>query len=252
MRVPKTEDYSHYGLVLPELLPYTARILPGLLLIGVCFALAREPLLRIVALVLGFVLIRDAMTPLGFWRIGTSGPAPWLRFADDAGLLLVFGAVTLLLTAAVLRLDGELRALVRWGRPITALAGLGGGLLIAGPVLLLSLSVPVAERGGPVAAGLLPALLFFALAGNLAEEVLFRGLLQGYLERSGPVRAALLSAVMFAACHAYLASTVTDLGWPLLAFTLYEGLICAFLRLRYGVLPAALAHGLAIFLLAAG
>ncbi len=82
--------------------------------------------------------------------------------------------------------------------------------------------------------------------------MLFRGLLQGYLERSGPVRAALLSAVMFAACHAYLASTVTDLGWPLLAFTLYEGLICAFLRLRYGVLPAALAHGLAIFLLAAG
>jgi hypothetical protein len=42
---------------------------------------------------------------------------------------------------------------------------------------------------------------------------------------------------------------VTDLGWPLLAFTLYEGLICAFLRLRSGVIAAALAHGTAIFLL---
>ncbi|MGI5268348.1 CPBP family glutamic-type intramembrane protease [Nonomuraea sp. CA-218870] len=240
--------------MLPDLLAYTVRVLPGLLLIGACFALAREPLLRIVALVLGFVLIRDAMTPLGFWRVGTAGPVPWLRFTDAPGILLVFGAATLALTATVLRLDDDLRALVRWGRPVTAIPGLAGGALIAAPVLLLSLSTPVAERGGPVAASLLPALLFFALAGNLAEEVLFRGFLQGHLERSGPgpVRAALLSAVMFAACHAYLASTVTDLGWPLPVFTLYEGLICAFLRLRHGVVAAALAHGVAIFLLSAG
>ena len=41
-------------------------------------------------------------------------------------------------------------------------------------------------------------------------------------------------------------------GWPLLAFTLWEGLICAFLRMRRGVIPAAIAHGLAIFLLSCG
>lgn len=57
---------------------------------------------------------------------------------------------------------------------------------------------------------------------------------------------------LFAACHAFLATTVTDVGWPLLAFTLWEGLICAFLRLRWGVIPAAIAHGLAIFLLSSG
>lgn len=45
---------------------------------------------------------------------------------------------------------------------------------------------------------------------------------------------------------------MTDVGWPLLAFTLWEGLICAFLRLRWGVIPAAIAHGLAIFLLSSG
>ncbi|MCG5219483.1 hypothetical protein [Streptosporangium sp. KLBMP 9127] len=54
---------------------------------------------------------------------------------------------------------------------------------------------------------------------------------------------------MVSACHVFLASTVTVVGWQLLAFTLYEGLICAFLRLRSGVI-AALAHGIAIFLLA--
>ncbi|MGW4793281.1 CPBP family glutamic-type intramembrane protease, partial [Nonomuraea sp. NPDC004297] len=129
--------------------------------------------------------------------------------------------------------------------------GLGGGVLAAGPVLLLSTATPQAGRGGAVAVALLPVLLLFSLSGNLAEEVLFRGFLQGRLERhAGPVRAALLSALLFAACHAFLASTVTDVGWPLLAFTLYEGLICAFLRLRDGVIAAALAHGVAIFLLA--
>ncbi|MEV0826883.1 CPBP family glutamic-type intramembrane protease [Nonomuraea rubra] len=242
--------------MLPELLAYGARILPGLLLIGGCFALARaerDPLLRIVTLVLGFVLIRDAMTPLGFWRLGVAGGVPWLRFTDQQGILLLFGLGTVLLTAGLLLADSGLRSLVRWGRfgPATAGWGVGGGALAAAPVLLLSLPAPQDGRGGAVAVTLLPVLLLFALAGNLAEEVLFRGFLQGWLEqRAGAVRAALLSAALFAACHVFLASTVTDAGWPLLLFTLYEGLICAFLRLRSGVIAAALAHGTAIFLLA--
>jgi len=45
---------------------------------------------------------------------------------------------------------------------------------------------------------------------------------------------------------------VTDAGPPLLLFTLYEGLICAFLRMHRGVVPAVIAHGLAIFLIGAG
>ncbi|GAA4906667.1 membrane protease YdiL (CAAX protease family) [Nonomuraea thailandensis] len=243
--------------MLPELLAYGARTLPGLLLIGGCFALARgerDPLLRIVTLILGFVLIRDAMTPLGFWRLGVAGGAPWLRFTGQAGILLLFGLGTVLLTAGLLRADAGLRSLVRWGRfgPAAAGWGVGGGVLAAAPVVLLSLPTPLSGRGGAVAVTLLPVLLLFSLAGNLAEEVLFRGFLQGRLEQQfGAVRAALLSASLFAACHVFLASTVTDAGWPLLAFTLYEGLICAFLRLRSGVVAAALAHGTAIFLLAA-
>ena len=102
-------------------------------------------------------------------------------------------------------------------------------------------------------AGLLAALLFLALAGNFAEEVLFRGLLQGRLERTaGPVRAAALSALLFAACHVFLATTVTDVGLPLLAFTLYEGAVCALVRMRRGVCSRGPDHGLGIFLIASG
>ncbi|MGP3931932.1 CPBP family glutamic-type intramembrane protease [Nonomuraea sp. KM88] len=243
--------------MLPDLLAYGLRILPGMVLLGACFTLAgagRDPLLRILILIFGFVLIRDAMTPLGFWRLGAVGGVPWLRFTDQAGILLLFGLGTAALTAAVLGLDSGLRSLVRWGRftPVTLVRGIGGGVLAAAPVLLLSLPTPLSARGGAVAVSLLPVLLLFSLAGNLAEEVLFRGFLQGRLEQhAGRIRAASLSALLFAACHAFLASTVTDVGWPLLVFTLYEGLICAFLRLRSGVIAAALAHGSAIFLLAA-
>ncbi|MEU6726468.1 CPBP family glutamic-type intramembrane protease [Nonomuraea wenchangensis] len=242
--------------MLPDLLAYGVRILPGLLLIGACFTLARaerDPLSRILTLIFGFILIRDAMTPLGFWRLGTAGGVPWLRFTDQAGILLLFALGTVALTAVVLKLDSGLRALVRWGRftPVTLAWGSGGGVLAAAPALLLSAPAPLSARGGAVAVTLLPVLLLFSLAGNLAEEVLFRGFLQGRLEQHGNgTRAALLSALLFAACHAFLASTVTDVGWPLLAFTLYEGLICAFLRLRSGVIAATLAHGTAIFLLA--
>ncbi|RCV52906.1 CPBP family intramembrane glutamic endopeptidase [Marinitenerispora sediminis] len=243
---------------LTDLLSYTARILPGLALIAACLLLARgrtDPLLPIGLLVLGFVLIRDTMTPTGLWRLGTAGYGVWLRLSDDAVVLTVFGVLTLALTAAVLVWAPRLRALVVWGRPsaVTLAVGAGGGVLAAAPVLALTAPVPLAERGGAVALGLLPFLLWFSMAGNLAEEVLFRGLLQGRLERDvSPLRAALLSAAVFAACHVFLATTVTDIGWPLLAFTLYEGLICALLRMRHGVVPAALAHGTAVFLLAAG
>lgn len=242
-----------------DLVAFSARVLPGLILITGCLALVRagrDPWPRIMVLILGFVLLRDAMTPAGLWQFGlVEGTVPWLRFTDDAVVLLVLGAATLALTAAILRLDGQLRALVRWGRVSTAAFALGiaGGILAAAPVLAIAVLWPLEQRGGPVAVSLLPALLFFALAGNLFEEVLFRGFVQGRLEQEfGALRAALSSGVLFAACHAFLASTVTDVGWPLLLFTLYEGLICAFLRMRYGVLSAALAHGLAIFLLSSG
>ena len=66
------------------------------------------------------------------------------------------------------------------------------------------------------------------------------------------LRAAFATATLFAACHLFLAYTVTSVGWPLIAFTLWEGLICALLRWRIGLVPAILAHATAIFLLTSG
>ncbi|WP_449062965.1 hypothetical protein [Planomonospora algeriensis] len=125
--------------MLPDVLTYAVRLLPGLLLIGTCAALMRsdrDPLLRIMMLVLGFMLIRDAMTPSGLWRLGAVGAVPWLRFTDQAGILLTFGAGALALTALVLRLDRDLRVLVRWGRFGCAAIGLGlGGCAAVGPAV---------------------------------------------------------------------------------------------------------------------
>lgn len=246
---PAREAFGEYGML----------VLPGLALMALCLGLARadrDPLLRTVVLVLGFVLIRDAMTPTGLWSFGVVEGAgvPWLRMSQDPWVLVGFGLGSLLVAGAVL-LDPDLRGLVRWGRVDPGTMGLGvlGGVLAAAPILALSIGQPVEARGGAVGTGLLPALAFMALAGNFLEEVIFRGFLQGRLEQAmAPVRAALLSGVLFAACHAYLATTVTDVGWPLLAFTLLEGLVCALLRQWRGLVPAVLAHGLAIFLVSSG
>ncbi|WP_309109608.1 CPBP family intramembrane glutamic endopeptidase [Pseudomonas brassicacearum] len=90
----------------------------------------------------------------------------------------------------------------------------------------------------------------FALGGSALEEVLFRGMLQGLLERhTSPIRAALGSAIAFSACHLYLAFMLTQVGWPILAFTFFEGLVCASVRLKWGTVPAIAAHGTAIGLL---
>ena len=46
--------------------------------------------------------------------------------------------------------------------------------------------------------------------------------------------------------------TVSDIGYPLLVFTLWEGTIAGIVGARGGVIPATLTHGGAIFLLSSG
>src|SRR5204863_165085 len=108
-------------------------------------------------------------------------------------------------------------------------------------------------RGGAVPARTVPAVLVFALLGNLFEETIFRGYVYGHLAQSmTPTEAAIASGVVFAFCHIYLALTVTGVGYPLLAFTLWEGVIAGLVGSRGGVLSSTLTHGGAIFLLSSG
>jgi membrane protease YdiL (CAAX protease family) len=95
--------------------------------------------------------------------------------------------------------------------------------------------------------------LAFALLGNLLEETLFRGYVLGLLALNMTrIEAGVASGLVFAFCHVYLATTVTAVGYPLLVFTLWEGTIAGVVGARSGVLPAALTHGGAIFMLSSG
>lgn len=241
-----------------DLLEYAVRVTPGFVLFVAVWVVLRGPALvaRIAVLIAGFISLRDAMTPLGFWSFGQSGAGLWVRFADDAALLLVLGATSVLLVGVVHRFAPEqLRKHVQWGRvDVRSVAlGLVGAAVVVVPFAVLYRFVPLDERGGPVAVSLLPALLVFALAGNFLEEVLFRGYLQGQLSRThSPGRTVVASGLFFAAGHVFLASTVTAVGLPLLAFTLLEGLVCAEVARRRGVVASTVAHGVAIFALASG
>lgn len=197
------------------------------------------------------------MTPLGLWRIGT-WPTFWLRLPDDPVLLLALAAGVGALVVAIVRVESGLRGVLVWQKgPIGPAigGGLGGAALVAAPVVVLALSsdVPLIARGGSVPASHLVPLAVFALVGNLYEELLFRGYVQGALERSvGTPRAILLSGLAFSLGHIFLATTVTGAGWPVLAFTAYEGWIAAALRARFGLVAATVAHGGGIFLIASG
>lgn len=244
---------------LHDLAAYGWRVFPGLLVIAVTYAFVprKADAAKVFLLVSGFLLVRDAMTPAGFWQIGVTPATVWLRFADSGLLLFILGNLSLFSTLFILFINRKgLNSHIRWfgEKPVrSAAAGIFGALLVAGPFLLSCWFVPIGERGGPFPGQLLPALLFFALAGNSLEEVLFRGYVQGMFERkAGPWRAAILSGFLFAAGHVFLSATVTDLGPFVLVFTLHEGLVCAIVRMRHGVAASTLTHGLAVFLLAAG
>lgn len=232
------------------LLDYGAYLAPGLLLFGLWFALTPRTLvaMRILILLAAFVLMRDAMTPLRMWALGSEMQ---IAFSANPVVLATLGGLSLLLIAGLARLAPQLWALVVWyrGTRLTGLLmGLAAGCLIG---------VPLRAYQGIDAQQIpgywlwLPGMIVLAYGANALEEVLFRGFLQGHLEQQvEPIRAALISGVAFAACHSFLALSVTQLGWPVLLFTLVEGLACALVRMRYGVVPATACHGTAILLIA--
>ena len=201
--------------LIAAILDYVWRVTPGLLVIIVTYGvLPKQALLtRIFLLIFAFLLVRDAMTPVGFWQLGVYNHVIWLRFADHALLLIILGAISLLMTLLVMRFNPELNRYLVWfgkNKIFSLFIGLAASIVVVAPVYLMYLFIPLEERGGPVTASLLIPLLFLALCGNWLEEVLFRGYLQGYLtQRTGAKKAVLLSGLLFAVGHVFLSATVT-------------------------------------------
>lgn len=228
------------------LVHYGFYLLPGLILFGLWFGFTPKTLpgLRIVILLLAFVLMRDAMTPLGMWSLSREVQ---IEFTANPWVLAALGGLSLGLIALLARLAPELwqlTVLFKGNRWAGLAVGLGAGCLIGLPLRLY-------QGIEPVYWAWLMGMLVLAYCANALEEVLFRGFLQGYLEQHvTPLRAALLSGLAFAACHSFLALSVTQLGWPVLAFTLIEGLACGLVRMRYGVVAATATHGTTILLIA--
>lgn len=229
---------------------YATHLAPGVLLFGLWFALTPRALtaMRILMLLMAFVLMRDVMTPLGLWALGGEVQ---IAFSENAFVLAALGGLSVVTIMLLSRVAPDLWSLIRWfidNPGVGLLVGLGVGCVIGVPLRVYQGIEASAIHGYWV---WLPGMVVLAFGANALEEVLFRGFLQGYLEQhTAALRAALISGVAFAACHTFLALSVTQLGWPVLVFTLVEGLACALVRMRYGVLPAAIAHGTAIVLIA--
>jgi hypothetical protein len=239
------------------LIEYVGRIWPaGILTVILFLGVRPRRELRIVIYVALFVLLRDAMTPLGLWTFGSNDGVFWLRMSENNGFLVTFGLSAALLTLAVYHFDRPNRDLWMWfeGNRARGLAlGIAGALLVVLPPAIAYRFQPIAVRGGAVATSQLVPLLVFAITGNFMEGGLFRGYILGTVRRRYPrVTAGVLSGVFFAFCHLFLALTVTDVGWPLLAFTLWEGAIAGVIGAFVGVIPATITHGGAIFLLSSG
>lgn len=234
---------------LAVLLDYVRYLLPGLTLFGLWFALTpkTQTALRIVILLLAFVLMRDAMTPLGMWSL--NGDLQ-IGFLANPFVLAVLGVSSLGLVAVLARQLPDLWQLVVLFKD-HRLVGLAVGIVVGCLIGLPLRSYQGAELALAGGWTWLLGMAVLAYGANALEEVLFRGFLQGYLERYvNALRAALISAMAFSALHAFLALSVTQLGWPVLLFTLIEGLACGLVRMRYGVVASTATHGTAIWLIA--
>jgi len=241
------------------LLNYAGRLWPGVAAgLGLIAILKKKapPEARLVVYILLFIVLRDALAPSGLWHIGTM-PVIWMRFARDPFVLYLLGAFSLALVYAVQRFEPELARLVVWRRKpwVHALPlGLAGGLVVGAPAAIFAFFVPAWVRGGAVNVALWFPILWLTLTGNLVEELLFRGYLQAWFEKTLGVRAAILATgVAFAAAHGVLAAQLAGFGPVILiGFCLYEGLICAWIRSKDGIIASTLAHGIGLFIVSTG
>lgn len=101
-----------------SLVEYFLRIAPGFGLLAAIFLLIRKKSLELslLILVLGFILLRDAMTPVGFWDFGaTDSFIFWMRFISDPMILIALGVSSFMLTAGVISINKKANKLIHWG-----------------------------------------------------------------------------------------------------------------------------------------
>ncbi|MGL1893047.1 MAG: CPBP family glutamic-type intramembrane protease [Spirochaetaceae bacterium] len=242
-----------------ELFDYLIRISPGFLMaIILLFLLKRKsPLLHLMIFIFLFIFTRDAMTPLNLWSFGTEGFF-WLRFTNNWIVILTSGFSSLVIIYLMNIVSPELKSVIVWqknNKMVGVLIGITSAIIVTLPLIIIQINIPIELRGGVVSRSQIPLLLFLALTGNFYEEVLFRGFLQGWLEAKlmiSKYKSAILSGFFFGFGHLFLAFTVTDIGWQIIIFATWEGCIAGLVRSKYGVIPATLTHGLAIFILSSG
>jgi uncharacterized protein len=235
---------------------FLTRVAPALVLGAMMlFLTRRDARQRIVIYLAMFTLLRDVMTPLGLWSFGREGFF-WIRLSSDPWFLVLFGLSCLALSVGCYYFDQENQALIKWTRGKVAVGllwGIAGMVVVVAPLAAVYQFTPIEDRGGTVPFRIIPAILVFALLGNLFEETLFRGYVLGLLaQKMTPIQAGICSGVVFSFCHIFLAITVTDIGYPLLVFTLWEGVIAGIVGAMGGVIPSTLTHGGTIFLLSSG
>ncbi|RQO47703.1 hypothetical protein DBV14_20530 [Variovorax sp. KBW07] len=241
-------------MVSSSLFGYLVSILPAGLLALVLLLLIPRALVgaRLAVHIVFFVVARDAMSPAGFWQLNAGS----MRLGESAPVLLALAGMSAALVVGVAWLERGAREGMAWwrkGRVVrSVLWGVLGAVVISAIAAALKAAMGLPSLPAPSPAMYAP-ILVFALLGNAYEELLFRGMLQQRLARHMPAtRALVVAAVLFSLCHAWLALIVTRVGLPVLVFTLIEGLVAGFVYRRAGLLGATLAHGLAIFALAAG
>lgn len=250
--LPNYRELASVGPGIASLPNYFSRLMPGFILLILLLVLVSkvDSIFRIWLYIIGFILMRDLMTPLEYWSFG-SDPVFWIRFAADGPLLIILAIGSLIMSLLIIFYENKRGVSLTWFResPLQSiLAGIAGAIVVVLPLVLMYVGILSGERGGLVPRSLIPAILSIALAGNLLEELLFRGYLQNWFLKQGmnPVKSALSSGLLFALCHVFLAYTVTNAGLPLIIFAFWEGTLCGLIKNRFGLSAAVLTHGLAI------
>ena len=104
-------------------------------------------LFRVFLLILGLILLRDTMTPVGLWEFGVTGNTMWLRFINSGFILLVLAVTSLIAVWGIVK---WLELKLIWFKTIDKMQAILAVVIVVVPFMIPYFSLPIEERGGTV------------------------------------------------------------------------------------------------------
>jgi|GEM_PF-6226918 len=204
---------------------------------------------KIVIFIISFIIIETVLLYKQLWWLQGKQSKLEIEFTSDGWILFTLSLIGLLIVVGFILFQVKLNRYVIWTNKNifkSFMYGSIGAIVLTIPIILLNIHT-FGEVPFDGNLSLLISIILFIVVGKSIEELIFRGYLQGYLDRLySPFMSGFIATAIYSLLHFVILSLTREHYLLATIQSIYIGIICSYLRYRFGILASTLANALAI------